>query len=272
VDLLLEMAKHAAASDRRLQIFRPFPLVFDPHDKCERVLDPERCNYDKAQALLKKIPPIKQLLASAGAAPDIPALLARIDPYAHPLLTWVIGSNRSHIVKLPPQVEISELMPSEQFLMLSSSPEREEAFQKLKARHGTVLAFHGSPIENWHCIIRTGLKNGSGTSLQLHGAAHGSGIYFSPNSTVSLQYCQVLHAAQRRGSEVASSDFFNCIALCEIINTPEIKKTGDIWVVPNEIHVVTRLFFVFHQMPARGVIGGEIVERVHAAERFFGVL
>jgi poly [ADP-ribose] polymerase 6/8 len=36
----------------------------------------------------------------------------------------------------------------------------------------------------------------------------------------------------------------NCIAICEVINK-DIKKSGSIWVQPNEDHVVTRFFFVF---------------------------
>lgn len=46
----------------------------------------------------------------------------------------------------------------------------------------------GSPIENWHSIMRKGLVNASRTKLQLNGAAYGSGIYLSPESSVSFNY------------------------------------------------------------------------------------
>lgn len=41
-----------------------------------------------------------------------------------------------------------------QYLLLSDSPEKEENFRKLKKEYGTVFAFHGSAIENWHSILR----------------------------------------------------------------------------------------------------------------------
>ena len=49
--------------------------------------------------------------------------------------------------------------------------------------------FSGSHLENWHSIMRQGLINASGTKLQMHGAAHGSGIYLSPVASLSLGYC-----------------------------------------------------------------------------------
>ena len=42
--------------------------------------------------------------------------------------------------------------------------------------------------ENWHRIIRTGLVAASGTSLQIHGAAYGPGVYLSPQCQLSLGY------------------------------------------------------------------------------------
>ena len=53
-------------------------------------------------------------------------------------------------------------------------PARQARFAALKARHDSKFAWHGSPAENWHCILRSGLRSASGTKLQLHGAAHGA--------------------------------------------------------------------------------------------------
>merc|ERR1712157_254618 len=41
--------------------------------------------------------------------------------------------------------------------------------------------------------MRNGLKNASGTKFQLHGAAHGNGIYLATNSGVSLGYAGGTH-------------------------------------------------------------------------------
>lgn len=64
-------------------------------------------------------------------------------------------------------------------MLLTSTPEKEARFAALKKkynsyhpyidvnqtdpfitrRHGSFLAFHGSPMENWHSILRNGLRN-----------------------------------------------------------------------------------------------------------------
>jgi hypothetical protein len=74
-----------------------------------------------------------------------------------------------------------------QYMLLTSTPEKEARFAALKkkcvapsprgclqtasgttivlltrlwfARHGSFMAFHGSPMENWHSILRNGLRN-----------------------------------------------------------------------------------------------------------------
>ena len=48
-----------------------------------------------------------------------------------------------------------------------------QEFQALKAKYGSQTAFHGSTIENWHCIVNTGLRNFSGTDKQKTGALFG---------------------------------------------------------------------------------------------------
>jgi hypothetical protein len=62
-------------------------------------------------------------------------------------------------------------------MFLSSPPEKESKFQKLKSEKGSFWAFHGSAFSNWHSILRIGLKNYSGTALMSTGAAFGNGIY-----------------------------------------------------------------------------------------------
>lgn len=43
-----------------------------------------------------------------------------------------------------------------QYLLYSAPPEKEAKFRELKRRHGSVFAFHGSSVENWHCVLRLG--------------------------------------------------------------------------------------------------------------------
>ena len=70
---------------------------------------------------------------------------------------------------------------------------RQARFDALKAQYGTAFAWHGSAPENWHAILRTGLRNASGTSLQVNGAAHGTGIYLSTEGSLSMGYSRMGH-------------------------------------------------------------------------------
>jgi len=186
--------------------------------------------------------------------------LDKAHSYCFPLLQWLISSNRSHIEKLSENRHVKSMNTPYQYLLLSAPPEKEEQFNALKAKHGTIFAFHGSPVENWHCILRTGLRNASGTKLQLNGAAYGNGIYLSPNAQMSFGYANrggymppaatdkfntISAKPNKSGSRFLGSSSFHCVALCEVINTSSLKKNSQIWVCPEESHVVTRFFFVF---------------------------
>ncbi len=46
-------------------------------------------------------------------------------------------------------------------------------FEALKGQYGAQVAFHGSSVENWHCIVNTGLRNFSGTDKEKTGALFG---------------------------------------------------------------------------------------------------
>ena len=74
----------------------------------------------------------------------------------------------------------------QQFYLMTNSPEREAAFQKLKKEHGSFWKFHGSAFHNWHSILRTNLRNVSNTCLMRAGAAHGPGIYLASNTATSM--------------------------------------------------------------------------------------
>merc|ERR1711991_367204 len=156
-------------------------------------------------------------------------------------MQWIVSSNRSHLVKLSSDQRLKCMDTQYQFLMLSAPPEHEEHFAALKAKHGSRWAFHGSRTENWHCILRTGLRNASGTKLQLNGAAYGKGVYVSPSASMSLGYSQlhgnVSTGTKGKAGEEGFSSFlnnmqcsnyvlgfldgssFHCLAICEIINT-----------------------------------------------------
>ena len=92
-----------------------------------------------------------------------------VDPLLYPLISWLVMSNRSHIVKIPAKHQLSFMHTPHQFLLLSSAPSKEKIFQEAKKNEmqGSYFAFHGSLIENWHSILRSGLLVGTGTKHQV---------------------------------------------------------------------------------------------------------
>ncbi|KAG9355106.1 hypothetical protein JZ751_001819, partial [Albula glossodonta] len=251
VDLLVSMCRSALESPRKVVIFEPYPSKKD---------------YDRVMRALDSLTSIREMTQAPYL--EIKKQMDKHDPLAHPLLQWVISSNRSHIVKLPVNRQLKFMHTPHQFLLLCSPPAKESNFRAAKTLFGSTFAFHGSHIENWHSILRNGLVVASNTRLQLHGAIYGSGIYLSPLSSISFGYSGMNKKQQKVSSkdDMAASNKTNinlqsqkkghqpqflqsrnlkCIALCEVITSPDLHKHGDIWVVPNTDHVCTRFFFVY---------------------------
>ncbi|KAM8972408.1 protein mono-ADP-ribosyltransferase PARP6 isoform 1-T1 [Pelodytes ibericus] len=186
VGLLVAMCRAALESPRKSIIFEPYPSVVDPNDPKTLAFNPKKKNYERLQKALDSVMSIREM--TQGSYLEIKKQMDRLDPLAHPLLQWIISSNRSHIVKLPLSRQLKFMHTSHQFLLLSSPPAKEARFRTAKKLYGSTFAFHGSHIENWHSILRNGLVNASYTKLQLHGAAYGKGIYLSPISSISFGY------------------------------------------------------------------------------------
>ncbi|KAF3830668.1 hypothetical protein GH733_004487, partial [Mirounga leonina] len=254
VDLLVAMCRAALESPRKSIIFEPYPSVVDPTDPKTLAFNPKKKNYERLQKALDSVMSIREM--TQGSYLEIKKQMDKLDPLAHPLLQWIISSNRSHIVKLPLSRQLKFMHTSHQFLLLSSPPAKEARFRTAKKLYGSTFAFHGSHIENWHSILRNGLVNASYTKLQLHGAAYGKGIYLSPISSISFGYSE-LNLVKANGesgnrgvtrsiqSRFLQSRNLNCIALCEVITSKDLQKHGNIWVCPVSDHVCTRFFFVY---------------------------
>uniref|UniRef100_A0A8C7SND4 Poly [ADP-ribose] polymerase n=1 Tax=Oncorhynchus mykiss TaxID=8022 RepID=A0A8C7SND4_ONCMY len=150
----------------------------------------QKKDYDRVMRALDSLTSIREM--SQAPYLEVKRQMDKHDPLAHPLLQWVISSNRSHIVKLPVTRQLKFMHTPHQFLLLNSPPAKESNFRAAKNLFGSTFAFHGSHIENWHSILRNGLVVASNTRLQLHGAIYGSGIYLSPMSSISFGYSGIL--------------------------------------------------------------------------------
>lgn len=252
VDLLVTMTVAAAAAPIRQDFnpFDPFPMGIEVKKK-NRLGKIQELHFRKNG----KVADNRAVLSVAGQCPNIQTLqeyvrqkvlkkrLDALDCRLYPLLRWIVSSNRCHLHLLSKQDQNNNMKTEHQYLMMSGTPEKEAEFQDLKRKYGAILAWHGSPLYNWHGILRKGLKNMSGTKGQLHGAAYGKGVYFAAQSGTSCSYMK-FHSGW------ANSRFHNAslgmMALCEIINHPNYKSMPNpYYVIPEDKHIQTRILFVY---------------------------
>ena len=124
----------------------------------------------------------------------------RISPAALGVLRWIIASNRSCIIQIDnldgesrhSGDRVSGMQSWMQFRFAMGAPDKEQRFVtavretagRLALKYPTFFAWHGSPLHNWHGIIREGLH----FKETLHGRAFGDGVYHSLDASTSLGY------------------------------------------------------------------------------------
>lgn len=188
------------------------PMVLQVYDKNFDDLTVNQ-KYECIKMLLETIPSIKEMKnylkqQQKVAEPSLRTWVDRISPAALGLLRWIIASNRSCIVQVdmcPGQEEddepkafvrqdekVSNMSGWVQFRFAQGAPDKEARFNKalgdmVEARnhdYPTLFAWHGSPLQNWHSIIRSGLD----FKETQNGRAYGHGCYHSLDQTTSLTY------------------------------------------------------------------------------------
>lgn len=183
---------------------------------------PPNFKISDIKKIVKNMPQFSQIIAY----PDDLALSDAIGISAFNLLRWIILSNRSQLFYLPPKIQLDFISSGNcfQYMALISSPDQEDIFQQLKKKYGSTFAWHGSPTDRWHSIIRNGLINASNTKLMRCGAAYGPGIYLGKSSQISLGY-SVGGPNPFKASTLGRN--FSVIALCEVIKLPNKKEVTE---------------------------------------------
>jgi Poly(ADP-ribose) polymerase catalytic domain len=254
VDLVTNISYGSAHNTgRRDLVFNPFPPEFYVGDTGKLDDDSKVKDFAKLETCMSHIPAISVLESCNGDEKQIRSILESAagitpgmkDPPPSPyrLLRWMLNTMRAHLVKVPSNQIMTEMQTPHQYVMLSAPPERRAKFMKLRETHGSFFAWHGSSVENWHAIMRNGLRNLSNTKLMTCGAAYGAGIYLSPWSDTSRGYA-------RKGKGWAQSRFgsadLQMIALCEVINHPDLKDMPNPhYVIQDEDFIVTRFLLVY---------------------------
>jgi len=71
-----------------------------------------------------------------------------------------MGTNRYHFSLIPKEYQIRHVSTNYQYFIKHEDIVKHVNFKKLRAEKGSIFAFHGSPQENWHSILRSGLQIG----------------------------------------------------------------------------------------------------------------
>ena len=187
-DLLISMASAACQrTSRRDSLFQRLPsdLLIATDLNKDGYPFASQINWQRMEEALLGIPSV----ASMAKLPDLQDLFPNISLQARSvklqLLRSVLNSCQGHLMQLQ-DLERFPGMPTEyQFRLCSDRPSKEAVFAILRDKHGSQFLFHGSPFFNWHCIMREGLKNMTGSKLMLNGQDFGSGIYLAENSVIT---------------------------------------------------------------------------------------
>ncbi|UKZ92377.1 uncharacterized protein TrAFT101_007337 [Trichoderma asperellum] len=203
----------------------------------------------------------------------------RIDKNALTLLQWIISSNTSLILQddaVPTLADSSKsdnlkkaeaLNPNKvqgipvhwmQFRFLQGTPERERLFMKELAavsqskspesQFPSIFTWHGSPLRNWHSIIRTGLD----FETISFGRSFGNGVYMSKEFLVSMHYSGKVSSPQKSTGPRAENYWPNsvlrpssAISICEVVNqTKEFVSVEPHYVVNKIEWIQCRYLFV----------------------------
>ncbi|KAF3938407.1 hypothetical protein ABW19_dt0200675 [Dactylella cylindrospora] len=190
----------------------------------------------------------------------------RIAPAALGVLRWVVASNRACIVQVDGLESGSQggVFPAThtedrvygmgnwmQFRFAMGSPDKEQKFQKavssassrLRLRYPTLFAWHGSPLVNWHSIIREGLN----FNQTLNGRAYGNGCYHSMDFRTSQGYTGYRYTPAAGGDQWSKSvlKVSAAVALNEIVNAPgEFVSRSPHLVISQLDWICTRYLFV----------------------------
>jgi deltex-like protein len=235
--LLIVFAYAAASATRWETVFSPFPnfLLTEGTDK-----DTARTKFIELVSKFSSLASVQDPEAKLGKRMHV----------------WLIQSNIASFVRLSDGVNCKALttqLGCDEIFYFARA-DQEATFQRQSTT--TAFAFHGSPVANWHSILRSRLVVGNDRNrFRLHGAAYGDGVYISPSFSVSIGYC---HTYANNHNNNKKNNFpcpdksnpwaenvgeLQCIAICEIDNTMA-KKNGDIWVCPTEEHVILRFLIV----------------------------
>eukprot|EP00051_Salpingoeca_urceolata_P011905 m.148051 g.148051 ORF g.148051 m.148051 type:complete len:377 (+) comp17304_c0_seq3:157-1287(+) len=199
-------------------------------------------DYERLRQSLDRVPRLVALRRAPGngttATSTIPppALqhLARDCPGAVQLLDWILHPRGFTITTASPAMfdailrqagceEAYGVRPDFIFQLnydIAEGPGNgSTVFDTLAPQHGTMVAYHGSALENFYSIVRLGFcAHLNKTSL------YGKGTYLSTD----LRVCMDFTKPGRSWANSALGSRLTCVAVCDVVKHPDVKLPGRI--------------------------------------------
>ncbi|KAH7383271.1 hypothetical protein BKA66DRAFT_92571 [Pyrenochaeta sp. MPI-SDFR-AT-0127] len=219
----------------------------------------EQQKREAIAALLDLLPSVsdmkRYLLRKAQSS--LSSWVDRLSPAALGILRWIIASNRACILQVDNEDDVVSGRKAEdrlygmggwaQFRFAMGAPDKERRFiqavrettTRLHLKYPTLFAWHGSPLRNWHSIIREGLHFND----TLHGRAFGNGVYHALDVNTSLGYSNFGYGVM--SWPMSELKVQQALALNEIVNAPkEFVSQNPHLVVAQLDWIQTRYLFV----------------------------
>ncbi|KAK3242286.1 hypothetical protein CYMTET_48022 [Cymbomonas tetramitiformis] len=223
-DLMMSAFYIAIQSYRRPSVCTPFPSnIFWKADHCLGGNNRDK-DFEKASNCMDSMPSVEEI--SVGA-------LAHCPPETTRLALWLLDSkcvftNVRHATydDISRDLESTTSWPPERKDVCPShilAVDRDETDSSL-GFEGAKTAFHGTPGENLHSILRCGLLNLTGTRLQRNGNLFGAGIYLSTSLSVAYNFCS---PAKRRWPKSQLGDASSYVFVCKV-KDEEQQRSSDV--------------------------------------------
>eukprot|EP00039_Didymoeca_costata_P028845 m.22295 g.22295 ORF g.22295 m.22295 type:complete len:333 (-) comp7384_c0_seq1:71-1069(-) len=216
-DFLISMFMAALQSYRHHSLIRPFPKDFrkQQNDDVDDAND-----FDRLRAASESVPPISSIIKDGS---------SNLNSEVHKVLRDVLYTKQFNLISRPHTLydniqqatgtasyEVRPKFVIELVHHNDFDPERQK-FINLKEQYGSLIAYHGTALENMHSILRNGFLNHfNKTSL------FGEGTYLSSDLSVCMGFTRSAAAWEKSllGSKLT------CVAVCEVIKHPSVKLPG----------------------------------------------
>ncbi|KAK0467149.1 uncharacterized protein EV420DRAFT_1507476 [Desarmillaria tabescens] len=223
-------------------------------------------------AMLNTLPTVEEMkkhlerkVKPGKSKPKLRELDPTVLPAAWQILRWCVASCTAYLEPIISGAElITNLDPSwRQFRFSVGAPDAEAKFQAAvtqsqatnanAVKYPSLFAFHGSPLRNWHSIIRHGLWY----KQVANGRAYGNGVYLAKDGQISMGHYAAGNSTMWRKSKICPNA---CVALAEVVNLPEkFVSSNPYFVIADTTWIVCRYLLV--KCPAEATATASVVDK-----------